>query len=244
MIENPYLEEYVKDIPPDEESARIRKNERFAMCGRYSWSVPTQQAIDLLVRLSPLVEIGAGTGYWAWMIRAAGGNIIAYDANPPGQSGENTWHTEAPTCYTHVERGSIEVLPRHNHRTLLLCWPPYSNQSRPDTLADKKAHLRKCMGYQALRQWRGERVVYVGEWRCCTAGWAFHDLLEHRYREIACVPLPAWPGIVDKLSVHERVRSVWSLPTDAFTSVPAIAPSPEASAQRAIAPLGPSTTYE
>jgi hypothetical protein len=239
-MDNPYLEEFVKTIPPDAEEARVRKQERFAMCGRYAWSVPTDEAIEALVRHSPLVELGAGTGYWAWLVRNAGGDIVAYDVNPPGQPGENTWHSEARTCFTPVGSGSIEVLSDHVDRTLVLCWPPYSDQDRPTTLAGKKAHLRECMGYQALRHWKGERFVYIGEWRCCTAGWAFHDLLERDYRWVSWLKLPSWPGVDDYLTVYERVRRVWSVPADWLNDpMPAPRPSPDARVGQLISPLGP-----
>lgn len=208
-MENPYLVEFMPTIPANDETARARKEERFALCRKYSWSVPTEEAIQLLVRLSPLVEVGAGTGYWASLIRAAGGDIIAYDRDPPDMQAElqteNSWHWDTGYTFTKVERGTLEVLDSHTDRTLLLCWPPFSKQIKPESWAETKAHLRECMGYQALRRWRGERVVYIGEWRCCTAGWAFHDLLDRRWRKMVKLDLPHWPGIWDRLSVHERI---------------------------------------
>jgi hypothetical protein len=208
-MDNPYLDEFLPTVPSDEPTARSRKEERFVLCRKYAWSVPTEEAIRLLVRIGPLVEVGAGTGYWASLIRAAGGDIIAYDRHPPDMQQEmnveNNWHWDVAHTFTRVETGGLEVLDWHTDRTLLLCWPPYSNQTRPETYADVKEHLRGCMGYQALRRWRGERVIYVGEWRCCTAGWAFHDLLERRWRKMLKIELPHWPGIWDRLSVHERI---------------------------------------
>lgn len=238
-LQNPYLDDFRWSFPPQGETVEARRARRFAMCSRYSWSVPSEEAIELLVRLSPLVELGAGTGYWAWMIRAAGGDIAAYDSHPPGQGRGNGWHGRAPCSFTYVARGSTEVLSKHFDRTLLLCWPPYSEQHRPATLAAQKDHLRQCMAYKALRAWRGDRVVYVGEWRSCTAGWAFHDLLERRYRTVAEISLPTWPGIVDRLSVHERLQQVWARPRDDETQLPSPAPSPVTEPTTRIGPVGP-----
>ena len=32
---------------------------------------------------SPLVEVGAGTGYWAALLRGRGARVFAYDRDPP-----------------------------------------------------------------------------------------------------------------------------------------------------------------
>jgi hypothetical protein len=46
--------------------------DRHALVDRYGWAIPTDEAIAALVELSPLVEIGAGRGYWAHLLRQAG----------------------------------------------------------------------------------------------------------------------------------------------------------------------------
>jgi len=40
-------------------------------------------AVQELLAVEPLLEIGAGTGYWARALRSAGGNVIALDSHPP-----------------------------------------------------------------------------------------------------------------------------------------------------------------
>ena len=32
---------------------------------QYAWAVPTEEALDVLSEHAPLVEVGAGSGYWA-----------------------------------------------------------------------------------------------------------------------------------------------------------------------------------
>ena len=50
---------------------------------QYSWAIPNNKAIETIVKYSPIIEIGAGTGYWGRLISKAGGDIVCYDKNPP-----------------------------------------------------------------------------------------------------------------------------------------------------------------
>ena len=35
----------------------------------YAWAIPSDEAIHAIAELGPLLELGAGTGYWAWLLR-------------------------------------------------------------------------------------------------------------------------------------------------------------------------------
>ena len=52
---------------------------RAGLVRRYGLAIPTDEAIAACVARSPLVEIGAGLGYWASLIAQQGGDIAAYD---------------------------------------------------------------------------------------------------------------------------------------------------------------------
>eukprot|EP00854_Cymbomonas_tetramitiformis_P003077 gene3077-3908_t len=43
------------------------------------FAVPNAEAIATMVKYSPLVELGAGTAYWAELARSAGASITTYD---------------------------------------------------------------------------------------------------------------------------------------------------------------------
>ena len=45
---------------------------------KFAWAIPDQKAINLCCKYSPLIEIGAGTGYWASLISKQNGKIICY----------------------------------------------------------------------------------------------------------------------------------------------------------------------
>src|SRR4051812_25298577 len=79
----------------------------------YSWAVPSPEAVEEIARHSPIIEIGAGTGYWAWLLSQAGSDVVACDAN-----------VVAPPHWFAVREGGPGVLSEHSERALFLCWPP------------------------------------------------------------------------------------------------------------------------
>jgi hypothetical protein len=123
----------------DDEDNRLQI--RHHLSRKYAFGVPGNYALDCLARYEPLVEIGAGTGYWARCLRERGADIVAYDimgdawrswfrpaivleirrggtraivARPHPQRAE-------PLLWTEVLQAGPEVLRRHAERTLLLC---------------------------------------------------------------------------------------------------------------------------
>lgn len=98
---------------------------RRAVIDAYCFSIPTDEALDTLAARSPLVEIGAGLGFWAAMLVARGADIVCYDHKPPRPGGShddetsNWWWPDA-TPYVTVHHGTERMLDRHGDRTLLL----------------------------------------------------------------------------------------------------------------------------
>lgn len=48
--------------------------------------------MDALAERAPLVEVGAGLGYWAAALRAGGVPVLALDSHPPGGAASNNYH--------------------------------------------------------------------------------------------------------------------------------------------------------
>jgi hypothetical protein len=159
---------------------------RQALVAKYAWAVPSTEAIELLVRHSPLVEMGAGTGYWAWLVRQAGGDVVAYDRYPPPDP-RNRWHAGEST-WSEVQPGGAKRLRLHPDRTLFLCWPP---EDEP-------------LGVEALRAYEGREVVFVGEPVAATP-WA-EEL--SRWEVAETLEIPQWEGIRDRLFVLRRPTAV------------------------------------
>ena len=152
---------------------------------RYAWAIPNEEALTAIAALSPLVEIGAGTGYWAALLAARGADVVAYDKRP----GRNNWCNADP--YHPIRFGSWESVTQHPDRTLFLCWPPMSH-----------------MAASALRAYRlvgGQQIAYIGEYDggCCATD-RFFQMLHLGWTQIAQHAIPQWWGLHDVLSIWQR----------------------------------------
>jgi hypothetical protein len=157
--------------------------ERPRLIRRYSWALPTDEALETIARYAPIVEVGAGGGYWAHLLRTRGVDLVAYDRERPHD--ENYF---ARQSWTHVDPGGPSALRRHGDRSLFLCWPPSGS----------------AMATNCLKAWTGTYLIHIGEWRNSTASRGFYDRLEAGFERVEEVALPQWEGICDALSVWRR----------------------------------------
>lgn len=181
---------------------RWRDAIRVWACHVYSYSVPNEAALSTLARFAPLVEIGAGTGYWAALLKNRGVDIRAYDCDPPlptdagddvvmgsvgGSEGANEYHG-CCRAWTTVERGGPKVMARHPDAALLLCYPPPGSP----------------MALDALRAFRGHTVCLIGEWHGDTGTVDFERALARDFALLEAVPLPNWGDSAARLTVWRR----------------------------------------
>lgn len=164
------------------------------LAGRYSYVLPEPGVLALLCSLSPLIEIGAGTGYWAYRLRQLNSDILAFDQNPPVRAGANRYHPGAGT-WTEVLAGDQSVLAAYPERTLFVCWPPlYSS-------------LANCLDFYV-----GNTVAWIGDPGLRTAvplglDPAFEQVLAHSVRV-----LEPWPGTKPTLTVWRRLPANLAAP--------------------------------
>ena len=130
---------------------------------RYSYVFPDDRSLAALARLGPLVEMGAGTGYWAYRLRALGTDVVAFDQAPPDGARPNRYHATTPT-WTEVVAGDHTILTRYSDRALLLCWPPLF--SSLGEFADLLQREYRCGDWgrrpSNRARARPERVVHTG----------------------------------------------------------------------------------
>lgn len=162
---------------------------RRTLVSRFAWAIPDGAALDLLERHAPLVECGAGTGYWAALLRARDADVIACDLAPPGAGTANAHHRHA--AWTAIERcDSAAAARRHRRRTLFLSWP---------------SHGDDAASFAVLRAYRGDTFVYVGEAEGgATGSVRFHRELALNWTPVEILDLPRWPGLRDRLAVYRR----------------------------------------
>lgn len=154
---------------------------------KFAWSIPTEEAVRKIVEFSPIIDLGAGTGYWAWCVEQLGGSVIALDAQPKG----NSYHNGH--LWTEVLEGRPEALRRYRSKySLFLSWPSYATP----------------FAYEALQRFRGDTLIYIGEGSGgCTGCDAFHDLLEEEWTQVDLVEIPQYSGIHDRMFIYQRNKT-------------------------------------
>mmetsp|Transcript_47181 Transcript_47181/g.102699 ORF Transcript_47181/g.102699 Transcript_47181/m.102699 type:complete len:765 (+) Transcript_47181:24-2318(+) len=172
-----------------------------------SWSVPTRSAIEVMKKLGPLQEIGAGTGTWAKELSDAGVDIAAFDTlkfsralNPHLQM--TAGQELVGARWEKIQEGGVEKIKAG--RNLVLMWPDIEGQGRFGV---------QCVGKAA--ELKVEHLILVGEWSGSTYGDSIPHLprhgqsfslecqkaVEEAYTLVETVALPSWPLFKDRLAV-------------------------------------------
>lgn len=176
----------------------------------WSWAIPTEATLAVIAEFSPngVVEIGAGGGYWAKLLRERGVDVIAYDVKP----GDPHWFRGGELFSEVLECDHTAVIG-HPDRTLFLCWPSYG----------------LAWTHEVLELYEGDTVIYIGEGPGgCTGTDRMHALLGHREvcyhpddgeRCETCDVKPLfeplereWPGVPQWLGLHDRLTVYTRIP--------------------------------
>lgn len=176
---NIYYKQFIK-FENKEQSFR----ERSKLVSKYAWAIPTDTIINKIVEYSPIIEIGAGTGYWSMLIQSAGGKIMPFEKHLT----DNPYKHD--NFYTDVFQGDESVLRKfHSSNNLFLCWPPYGNP----------------MALNCLKNFKGKYVLYIGEGEYgCTADDEFHDTLNKKWDCVDIHSIPKWEGLRDEFYIYKR----------------------------------------
>ncbi|MEU4827133.1 hypothetical protein AB0H37_35140 [Actinomadura sp. NPDC023710] len=143
----------------------------------YAYAIPAPQTVEWMASFCaglPIVELGAGRGYWAAQLAHSGLSVDAYDSDPPDNAGNASFpQTAGQADVWHPVGGLTEFATRSQLAdcVLFLCWPPGWGDS---------------MSSEALTSYEdagGKRLVYIGEPRGGKTGNdAFFDALSDRWR--------------------------------------------------------------
>lgn len=188
LAENPYLDEVLSLVNGDMVSlygfdgllnlAKLARSRR-ELIYKYAFAIPNEPALRKIAERAPIVEIGAGSGYWAHLLSKMGVDVVAYD----------NWRNPNRTQWFDVQLSDESAVKNHSDRALFLCWPPFKNE----------------MALNTIRQYEGKTVIYVGENEGgCTATDSFFDFLYKQFEQEDSVEIPVWPTMHDRMTIFTR----------------------------------------
>ena len=186
------------------------------------FAVPNDEAIQRLKQLSPLLQMGAGSGYWAGILRQHNIDVVAYDLHPPSMQGNKNEFFDSAYISDIQEGACVESMTSElaSNRTLLLIWPndpdPIDNEDfcQDDACQDSQAVWdTDCL--EAFVQAGGHRVIFVGERATAISGDAsadsglsatrrFQDMLEKDFVLVDTIAIPHWWLNEDDLTIWEK----------------------------------------
>lgn len=169
---------------------------RTSLTTKYAWAIPSNQTLvwirDALTKAgnTRLVEIGAGSGYWAYMLGQLGIDVVCYDKTLLNGYEKNNFFDQDAHTFHPVFRGTAARAAKHPDRVLFLCWPPYSND----------------MAFDALSCYEGDWLLYIGEFEggCCADDLFFQALAEDWEEVEVHYDMIQWSGINDYAALYRR----------------------------------------
>lgn len=153
----------------------------------YSFALPSRETLQAITEhTTRIVEVGAGSGFWASQLAMAGADVVATDIYEPGEYAVRTpWHP--------VERlDAVEATRQHPDRDVLMVWPPQG--------ADWPLEIARNLA-------PGRLIIFIGEateYMSASAG--FYDLVgSDAFEEVAAERPARFPGINDRLLIFRKV---------------------------------------
>lgn len=185
------------------------------LCQKYAWAVPDERTLQIIRHFQPIVEIGAGKGYWAKLLRDRNTDIIAVDK----YLCDKTW--------TEVIEGDSKILCDASMagRTLLLCYP---DENEP-------------VSVNCLEHYTGEYVIHIGEMITTggtisgppqapfgrTTSSDFQVELATQFHCLLVSPIQAFPFSRDTISIWKRTTYIEGLLTEDDNSAEEVSDSNE-----------------
>jgi hypothetical protein len=183
-----------------------RDSSRDFLCHLYAYATVPNSSLDRIQQLlsqhnvrNGIVELGAGTGYLAHLLRKKGVRVEAYDICPTSTSNDgmshngNEYHGGTPS-FVRVEKGNIGILSSItglDHRALLLCYPP----------------PKSSMAYDALLRFLehgGNVFIHVGEFKGLTGSTDFERCLQKRFKCVERFPCLTWGTDTSEMTVWTK----------------------------------------
>jgi hypothetical protein len=170
------------------------------LCHLYAYATTSNEVLMRLkttlqlLGATGITEMGAGTGYLAFLLQQQGFDVEPYDVAPPGDNQDassNEYHGQTPP-FVAVRRVTSKMSCAFQEdigtRALVLCYPP------PDS----------AMASTALREFRrrkGQFLVHIGEFKGLTGSRDFETYLLNEMVIVDRLPCLTWGTDASEVSV-------------------------------------------
>jgi hypothetical protein len=147
---------------------------RKAVIRTHGFAIPCREALEAICSLSPILEVGAGSGYWTALIRKLGCDAIASDVVSRG------WKVPHGRFAECLPLDGAAAVKEYSDRNVLMIWPAAHGDWMVRSL-------------QAMHT--GQRLALISESSCGNP--EFYNYLKEVFEVEIRFPVPRWPGSGD-----------------------------------------------
>jgi hypothetical protein len=146
---------------------------------KYSFVTPPAIAIAEIkkfVGIDKVLEVGAGLGFWAKLLRLIDIDVLATD------------RSIYPTIYTFIEKiDGVEAVKKYKDKNvLMMIWPEDENWVD-----------------ETLQNFTGNKMIFAGNHDCCATE-KFYERCSNEWNNIKSIETPAWFDSNCDVKLYER----------------------------------------
>ena len=152
--------------------------QRLKLIEKFSLAIPNEESLNAITRMGPIIEVGSGSGYWAFLIRCKCVDIIAVDDRSSPQKWTMDWFPSTIKC------DALKYLEEHggcSDRTLFMSWP--------------------TCGESILSAFKGDHFIIIGKSEC-RSKWELCN--DPEWVLLDCIEIPVWPGMYNRMRIYMR----------------------------------------
>jgi hypothetical protein len=149
---------------------------------------------------SRILEVGAGTGLWAHLLRELHEiPVVATDQSDGNYRQGWVQHKQHKYCSVEVI-DAVSAIEKYNPEVLMLIWAPFSNPDSP--------YPEPPMATHSLKAFKGNILVWIGEGEGgCNGDDSFFEELNANWKMVDEIGIPSWHHIHDGCSIWKRNES-------------------------------------